>query len=204
MKQTIAVLALLVLLVGTSRAQVGFGLTGGVNFATVGGTDATPNAKNLTGFAAGAYLDISVPFLISVQPEVLYSVKGYTAEANFVILGNSYTAKGTATLNYLEIPVLVKYSFPVPVLKPTLYAGPAMGILLSAKMKTELTGQPTQETDIKDNTNSPDWGGVVGASVHLLAVNVTARYTFGLTTLDKSGQAKVYNRVWSIMLELPM
>ncbi len=204
MKKAIAVLALIVLFAGTSRAQVGFGLTGGVNFANVGGADVTMSPKNLTGFAAGAYLDISVPFLLSIEPQILYSGKGYIMESSFTLFGSTYSVKGTATLNYLEIPVLLKYSLPVPVVKPSLFVGPTMGILLGAKMKAEVTGQPTTDTDIKSSTTGTDWGIVFGASVNILVVNVNARYTMGLTTIDKSGQSKIYNRVFSIMVGIPL
>ncbi len=204
MKHTIAVFALIVLLAGTSQAQVGFGLTGGVNFANVGGADVSYSPKSLTGFAGGVYLDLGVPFLISVQPEVLYSMKGYKTDQSITFLGSTFAVKSTVNLNYVEIPVLIKYSLPVPVLKPTLFVGPSMGILLNAKAKVEITGQPAQDTTITSSTTGTDWGVVFGASAHLAIVTVSARYTMGLTTLDKSGTTKAYNRIWSIFLEIPM
>jgi hypothetical protein len=200
MKQTAAVLALLLLLVASSQAQVGFGVTGGVNFATVGGADVPSSAKSVTGFAGGAYLEFSIPFLFTIQPEVLYSMKGFTAEETVSILGNNYNVKATAHLNYIEVPVLIKYTFPVPVIKPALFVGPSVGILLNAKVKGEVTGFPTQETDIKSSTTSTDFGLVFGASANIAILTVSARYTMGLTTLDKEGSSKTYNRVWSLMV----
>lgn len=204
MKQAIAVFALVVLLAGTSQAQVGFGLTGGVNFSTVGGADAGSNLKSLTGFAGGVYLDLGVPFLISVQPEVLYSMKGFSADEVVIVSGTPYNVKTTAHFNYIEVPVLIKYTLPVPVIKPALFAGPSLGILLNAKVKAELAGFPTSETDIKSSTSSTDFGLVFGASAHIAIITVSARYTMGLTTLDKQGTGKAYNRVWSIFLEIPL
>ena len=204
MKQAIAVLMFVVLVAGSTQAQVGFGITGGVNLANVGGADAVTGSKNLTGFAGGVYLDLGIPFFISVQPEVLYSMKGYKADASFTIGANTVSVNQTVNLNYIEVPVLLKFSFPVPALKPTLFAGPSMGILLSAKAKVDITGQPSQDQDIKSLTTSTDWGVVVGASAHIAVVTVSARYTLGLTTLDKTGGTKAYNRVLSFMLEVPM
>jgi hypothetical protein len=137
MKRLISVLALGVLISAYSFAQVGLGIKGGLNIANVSGTDVPPGSKTLTGFAAGGYLEISLPLLFTIQPEILYSQKGFTYDEN--VFGTN--VKVTAKLNYLEIPVLVKYSFPVPVVKPSLYAGPAMGILLGAKVKAEAAGQ---------------------------------------------------------------
>jgi hypothetical protein len=199
MKQSIAVLTLVLVLSGVSQAQVGFGVKGGVNFANVGGTDAPPNSKTLTGFAAGGYLEISLPLLFTIQPEILYSQKGTTYDENFF----GTNVKLTAKLNYLEIPVLVKYSFPVPVVKPSLYAGPAMGILLSAKATAEAAGQ-SQEEDIKSETTSTDFGLVVGASANIAIITVDVRYTLGLTSLDKNGTTKGYNRVFGIMIGIPL
>ena len=199
MKQAIAVLMLVVLVSGSSQAQVGLGIKGGVNLANIGGTDAPPGSKTLTGFAAGGYVEISLPLLFTIQPEILYSQKGSTYDQS--IFGTS--VKITAKFNYLEIPVLVKYSFPVPVVKPSLYAGPAVGILLSAKAKAEAAGQ-SQEEDIKSQTTSTDFGLVVGASAHIAVIAVDVRYTLGLTTIDKTGATKGYNRVISIMVGIPL
>lgn len=204
MKQAVAALLLVVLLSGLSQAQVGLGVKGGVNFSTVGGADVTTSPSTLTGFVGGAYLDINIPFLLSIQPEVLYSMKGYKEEASLTFLGNTYSMTETVTLSYLEIPVLFKYSLPVPVLKPSLFVGPSVGILLSAKAKTEVTGQPTQDIDIKSSTTSTDFGAVFGASAHVAVVDLDVRYTLGLKTLDKDSQSKVYNRGWSITVGIPL
>ncbi len=204
MKQSVGIIALVVMLSASAQAQVGFGITGGVNFANIGGADVTTSPQSLTGFTGGIYLDLDIPFLLSIQPEVLYSMKGYKQSGTITILSTSYSMSATANLNYLEIPVLIKYSFPVPVLKPSLFVGPSMGILLSAKSKVDVTGQPTQESDIKSSTTSTDWGLVVGASANILVVNVSARYTLGLTSLDKQNGLKMYNRVFSLMIGVPL
>lgn len=199
MKRLICILAFGVLFTACSFAQIGLGIKGGVNFANLSGTDAPPNSKTLMGFAAGGYLEISLPLLFTIQPEILYSQKGTTFDQGFF----GVNIKTTEKLNYLEIPVLVKYSFPVPVLKPSLYAGPAMGILLSAKTKTETVGL-SREEDIKSQTTSTDFGLVVGASAHVAIITLDVRYTSGLTTIDKNGTTKGYNRVWSIMVGIPL
>jgi hypothetical protein len=204
MKRLISTLVLVLLVTLSSSAQVGFGIKGGVNVATVGGADVTGTPKTLTGFVGGAYLDFDIPFLVTIQPEVLYSMKGYGIDESVTFSGTTYSATGTANLNYLEIPVLIKYSFPVPVVKPSVFVGPSMGILLNAKVKVDVTGQPTQETDIKSNTTGTDWGFVFGASANILVVTVDVRYTLGLTSLDKSGSSKVYNHVWSITAGIPL
>lgn len=207
MKQTVAIFILIVLFVGPSHGQVGFGLTGGVNFATVGGADVPSGLNTLTGFVAGAYLEfphISQP-LLSLQPEILYTMKGYIPiNQSFSANGSTFTAKVTASLNYLEIPILIKYKLSTSEVKPPLFVGPTLGILLIGKMKSEATGSATEETDIKSKTRDTDWGIVLGASANVAIVRVNARYTLGESTLEYGDMTKVYNRVLSLMLELPM
>jgi hypothetical protein len=203
MKQLISALALGFLYTACSFGQIGFGVKGGVNFATIGGADAAPILKTRTGFAAGVYLEASLPFLLTVQPEALYTTKGFTLSSSYSTNpGQNVTS--TNTYSYLEIPVLLKYSLPVPVVKPSLYVGPEMGFLLSAKNKLEVSGQPAVETKMDSLLSSTDFGLVFGASAHVLIADIEARYTLGLKTTDKSGQAKLYNRVWSIMAAIPL
>ncbi len=204
MKQLIAVITLLVLVAGSSQAQVGFGVTGGVNFATVGGADVPSSAKPVTGFAAGIYADISIPMLFSIQPQVLYSRKGFKDQEVLNILGTPYNVTATGKIDYIEIPVLIKYTLPVPVVNPALFAGPSVGILMSAKVNADVAGIGSQEVDIKSTTTNTDFGLVFGASANIAIITVSARYTMGLTTLDKGTSDKVYNRVWSIMVGIPL
>ena len=191
-------------LASSSFAQVGFGVKGGMNFAKIGGSDVIVDVKTRTGFAAGAYLEMSLPALITIQPEVLYSTKGVIFETNYTRLGQPATSTQTNTYTYLEVPVLVKYSFPIPVFKPTLYVGPEVGFLLNARARFEDTGASTVESDIKSIITGTDLGAVFGASVHVLAVDIEVRYTMGLKSTTKGYSANVYNRVWGIMAGIPL
>ena len=187
-----------------SLAQISFGVKGGPNVATVGGADVSSIVKSRTGFSAGGYLELSLPFLLTIQPEILYSTKGFIMEQDYSALGQSYSYKSTNTYSYLEIPVLIKYSLPVPMIKPSLYVGPEIEVLLTAKSVFEGTGSPTVDTDIKSIVTSTDYGAVFGASTHILVADVDVRYVLGLKSTDGVNQAKMYNRVWSVMLGIPL
>jgi len=194
--------AMFILLASTvAFGQLGIGISkgikGGLNFATVGGSDASTGTTSNTGVAIGVFAEISLPGPISIQPEVLYSVKGYKLD----VPGISST---TGTYSYIDIPVLVKfYLLPLPVFKPFFFAGPSFGLLMSAKEKKDNTFLSTSsEADVKDITTGTDIGLVigVGAKLSLLVIDLTvdARYNMGLSTLDKSGITKVYNRVVAV------
>ena len=66
-----------------------------------------------------------------------------------------------------------------------LFAGPAIGILLSAKSVAD----PGEEVDIKDDAKSTDIGFLAGAGVEYKmesgSVLFDVRYEVGLTTIDK-------------------
>ncbi len=196
MKRILGLLTVALVFTTISFAQVGFGIKGGANFATLGGADVNQYIKSRTGFVVGGYVTVGLPFLFTIQPEVLYSSKGYIFQpAN---------TKSTLSLLYFEIPVLIKYSLPVPMLNPSVYVGPEVGMLLSAKDKLEPAGQPSIDSNVKSSFTTTDFGIAFGACAHLFVADFDVRYTMGLKTVDKTSQTKMYNRVWSIMVQFPM
>ena len=52
---------------------------------------------------AGAFLSLPVGKLIEIQPEVIYSEKGFKATGAF--LGSNYSA--TRTTTYIDVPILL-------------------------------------------------------------------------------------------------
>lgn len=207
MKKLVVLLAMTLLMSAVVYPQIsiGKGIKGGLNLATVGGADAEKlgSVTGITGFNAGIFLNIGLPGPFSIRPEVIYTVKGAK------ITGTSpFPFTSTVTVTYVEIPLLVKFSIlaiPGAPMKPVVFAGPSLGILLTSKSKTEIPGQPTQETDGKSDTKSTDMGVVVGVGVDLdliaLSLTVDARYTFGLGTFDQSGApgpSEVKHRVVSV------
>jgi hypothetical protein len=92
---------------------------------------------------------------------------------------------------------------PNSAVKFNIYAGPSIGILLNAKLTVTSNGS-TSESDIKDQTSGTDFGAVIGAGIALPLgiVDATAevRYDLGLTTVDKSGNSSIYNRVFAIIV----
>jgi hypothetical protein len=182
----------------TAFGQIGVstGITGGLNFAAVGGSDAS-GFSGTTQFAAGVFAEISFPLLpLAIQPEVLYSVKGAAAGATPLL--PAYTDK----LSYIDIPILVKYYLPTPVIKPFIFIGPSLGFLVSAKA----VPAAGNEVDIKDQVTSTNFGAVIGAGVKIPLVvadlSLDARYDYGLTSTDKLNSSNMYNRVFAVYLGL--
>jgi hypothetical protein len=90
----------------------------------------------------------------------------------------------TQTADYINIPVLAKYSLPVGVFFET---GPQIGFLMSAKVKAG--GQ--SESD-KDSFKSTDFSWAIGAGYVIPDVNlgVDVRYNLGLSKIAEGGTSK--------------
>jgi hypothetical protein len=156
-----------------------------------------------TQYAFCVFEEFKLPLGFSIEPDVFYSVKGFSDEVSVNIQGATFDFSAKQTPGYLDIPILVKYYLPSSTAKFSVCAGPSIGFLLSSKVMDNENGSST-ETDIKDQTSGTDVGLVLGAGIALplgsIDATVEARYDLGLTTLDKSGNSKVYNRVFALLV----
>jgi hypothetical protein len=194
MKKTLIVLLLAVavaLLVPQAQAQsVHFGLKGGLNFAdaTFKGTAVDmPDFKSQTGPTWGIFANFKLG-PVTIQPEVLLSQRGvkYTEYE-----GTDALVTGHMKLDYIEVPILVKYSFLSGPIKPFIFAGPSFSYLRKAR--------EGYDVDIVDNTDQPDYyqytvitdsfkkteiAGVFGIGVDCqlskVVLSLDARYHLGL------------------------
>ena len=196
MKKAVFSILLLWIFSSLAFAQLGIskGLIGGLNMASLSGADVSSSAKGVTGYAGGLYVEFNIPGPFSIEPEVLYSMKGSKIEFN------NYTV--TDNYSYIDVPVLLKYFLPNPVVRTYLYAGPSYSILLSAKEKREGSGVTSTETDVKDFITANDIGAVVGLGVGFSSLRVDARYNLGFSTIDKNGTFKMFNRVAAVYVGL--
>ena len=132
---------------------------------------------------------------------------------NQVSLAPSPVAPGERfdwTLNYIEIPLLVKFnvlSVPLLPLDVDLYAGPYFAFNVASKNESTL-GNVTTTTDEAGNTHTFDFNIVVGGGPNfdlgLMTLGVEARYTFGTGNAFNDGNPEApgsgtRNGVWSIM-----
>ncbi|MDD3642713.1 MAG: porin family protein [Candidatus Krumholzibacteria bacterium] len=175
----LATILVLVLAGAAAAAGVGFGVKGGLNMANLHGTDAE-NLDWKPGFAAGAFAEIALTPVVSLQPEVLYVMNG--ASESFLGIEIDFN------LDYIQVPVLVKFDLPVAgTIVPTLYAGPYVGFLMGAEVEASYQGE-SESMDVKDYTKSMDYGLSFGAAIDVNLAAATlifeGRYNYGLTTID--------------------
>ena len=169
-------------------SQTTFGIHGGVNVSNwkVKGQN-NYNFKSLAGPQAGVSATLTLSSRFAVQPEVMYTTAG--ANATGKISGNNYTWK----LNYVAIPVLLRYTLPKGF---AVYGGPSAVFLLSGKLKT---GEDKQ--DIKRFLSSTDFA-VTASAEYTLPKNffVSTRYNYGLKNINaqKGDESTIKNRSISI------
>lgn len=159
-----------------------FGVKAGANFSTFNNED---DIEYKPGLTAGVFADFALPALpISIQPEILYSQYG-AADKDTDIKMN---------INYLQIPVLVKFGFPMPAASPNVYFGPYYSHKLNADVKND-DGSINLDELIEDS----DFGVVVGAGVSVTKLYVDLRYTAGLTEIfDSALDSDVKNGAFAL------
>ncbi len=188
----------------------GFGIKGGVNFARLANLEEDEfDYGTKTGLIFGAFYRFDLGDRFAIQPEICFSMKGAKAEGEESAYGIPYSYDIRVKLNYLEIPVLLKYKFHTQgKLKPSLFAGPYVGFNTSAKMFTrvEVIGiKETEEEDVADEVRNTDFGLIVGASLdydigHSIII-IEVRYSMGLTRIPEDPDASdAKNSVFTLML----
>lgn len=132
--------------------------------------------KSKAGFTAGLGVNVGLKnSAFSIQPELNYVSAGTKIKND----NNKYN------LNYLELPILVKYSFgPVYI-----NAGPSIGLTVGGMNKMETFYQ----AKVQKLNFGVQMGGGLAIPVGNGTVLVDARYALGLTDVSK-GPATVKNR----------
>lgn len=172
MKTKLTKIASLILLIAgltiQLKAQVlpEFGVKGGLNYATFNDTE---NVEYKPGFLIGGYLNFKIPASpMSVQPEILYAQYGAKAEdADFEF-----------DVNYIQVPVLLKFGFETPAAQPNVYFGPYMGFNTKAEVENN-----DGSINLEDSAKDTEFGVVVGAGVDVSKLRLGLRYTAGLTNV---------------------
>ena len=150
-----------------AMAQVSFGLKAGANISTLRGDD-IDGIKSLVGANGGLFASIFMSDLLSLQPEVLYSMEGAKEDGG----------DGKIKLGYINVPIMLRIKSP-----QGFYGefGPQIGILASAK---EESGGSS--SNIKDELKTTNISVALGAGYDFSpAVGVNARYSLGMGTILK-------------------
>ena len=145
------------------------------------------------GLAAGAFLSLPVGKLIGIQPEVIYSEKGFKATGAF--LGSSYSA--TRTTTYIDVPILLAIK---PISYLTILAGPQYSFLI--KQNNNFTGTlatiDQQKIFDNDNIRKNVLGLTGGVDINLSSFVVSARAGWDVQNNNGDGTSTTprYKNAW--------
>ena len=94
-------LPLALLIAAPLQAQTTLGVKGGINIATVDTnvSDISDLVDSKTGFVGGGFVTLGLGSLFALQPELLYSQKGFQVD--------EFGETVKFNTNYIEIPVLL-------------------------------------------------------------------------------------------------
>ena len=203
MKKIILAIIVVALMVNLSSAQeepldlrgkVTFGLKAGVNLSNVydsQGEEFDSEAK--IGFAGGAFLAIPLGKYLGIQPEVLYSQKGFKATGS--VLGSDYEFKRNT--NYLDVPLLIAVK---PSSTITLLAGPQFSWLLDGKYDFEnkiLSGELGQEFDNEDvRENTLCLTGGIDFTLDNIVISGRAGWDLKENNKDGTSDTPRYKNAW--------
>lgn len=175
-----------------------FGARAGYNQGQLRGQKTEPGFEvekmSLDCFSAGFLASWKVNQYFSLQPEILYFQKGgqYEVDVPINLPGVVIKVHDTRSLNYLEIPLLFKFSLPVSArVSPTFLLGPSLGINLAARVKSKINITVPdfkftliEKKDIKKEANNLEWSLVIGGGLDLNLkkgrLTIDQRFFFGL------------------------
>jgi hypothetical protein len=176
------------------RTQLHFGPKAGINISNIYDSDDQQlKATSKVGFVGGGFISIPIGKYLGVQPEVLFSQKGYTGNGNF--LGADYSF--SRTTNSLDIPIYLQFK-PVPY--TTLLFGPQYSFLLRQTDRFDagpLTSQ--QQNDYSnDNIRKNIFGLAAGIDINIRSFVLGGRVAWDLQNNHGDGTSDTprYKNVW--------
>lgn len=194
MKKAILSIAAIAGVTAAAQAQIKFAPEVGLNITTMktSSNSTSSESKSLTGLKAGAFVELQFNKVVSLEPGIFYSRKG----GEYQLFG----ATTTTTLDYVEVPVNLKFSLPLGIGgRPFVYAGPYFAYGVSGE-RTVSSSLGSLSSDVNfgsgsAQTNPLDIGAQVGIGYQLPVIGLYARaqYGMGFTNLSNASNTTTTN-----------
>lgn len=166
-----------------NRESFRFGLKAGMNNSNVYDAQGESfRADSKFGLALGAFVAIPLGKYFGLQPEILFSQKGF--KGNGVLLGSPYEFKRTTS--YIDVPLQFT-------IKPsefiTVLAGPQFSYLIKQRdeFTSSLTSFAQEEEFENDNIRKNIFGFVAGVDINLRHVVLSGRAGWDLSRNNGDG-----------------
>ncbi len=164
-------LAVVLCLPLSSRAD-SFTLGGGLNFSTTD-TEEEEGVEQSSrlGFNVGVGFEKEVAPGVFLVPEINLESRGAVAEGYDEDFDTDI--KATLKMTYLQVPLFLMLKFPAGGAVVSIFGGPSLGFNLSSEIKLEADGE-SLTVDVKDDTESLDFGLEIGAGLEFPLGTMTA------------------------------
>ena len=190
MKAIIPVLITVLCFVAPAKAQVGFGIKGGLNLTTLKVDDPELSYDSRAGYHAGVFLRGRFGN-VGLQPEVLL----FTQSGD---LQSSLFGTAQERFTYLSIPVILKF-YPIGGLNIQL--GPQFGFLLDGERKYD-TFLGSGKQDITEYYKQSDVSVSVGGGYDFgFGLGLDVRYNIGVKDInDAANGEEARSRIFLLSL----
>lgn len=189
------------------------GVRGGLNLATFRIEDDNDTYSDdfemNPGFHVGVIANFPLAGIVSFEPGLLLSTKGYKYGYEEISDGETWKYEGKMNLMYVDIPLMAKANIDVGGAEVFGALGPYVGLGLTGKMKSETTIMGEKETneediswgsDEEDDLKRLDYGLMAGVGAEFGPIQFGVSYAYGLAniaTFDDDG-FHTSNRVLSV------
>ena len=170
MKRLLVVIVMLtaaVLCAVRASAQINPGVIGGLTFSSANLKEF--NRETMTQYHVGATVRFKLPMGFSIQPSLIYQVKGAKTEV--------LTIDSEINVGYLELPVSFQWGPDLLLFRPFVDVSPFVGYGLNTSNWSELTGEVKNVWDYK---NRWEYGIGLGGGLEIWKLQVVARYNWDL------------------------
>jgi hypothetical protein len=177
-----------------TRTKLSVGVKAGINSSNVYDSQGEEfEADSKVGFVGGVFVAIPIGKFLGLQPEVLFSQRGFRGRG--VLLGSNYDL--TRTTNYLDIPLLVALK---PASQITILGGPQFSYLMKQRdVFKNSTASVDQEQEFKnDNIRKNTLSLLGGIDVNLQPVVLSGRVGWDIQNNNGDGSSSTprYKNVW--------
>ncbi|MDD4223537.1 MAG: porin family protein [Candidatus Cloacimonetes bacterium] len=179
MKKALIIILLSVLGLSLVNAESAFGMRGGLNISNREFSgDSNLSTGDRTGFHVGLLAQLRTEANIIIQPELLYTQKGYTYDG--VLVDHEYN------FDYVELPIAIKYDINLKGFHLQPYVAPQAGYAVIAKdIQDNILDALDGEADLSDEIKRINYGVDLGLDIMVLDdLLLGARYQIGLADLD--------------------
>lgn len=181
MKNLLMPLVVLLLISSMATAQVSIGPKLGLNLANFTG-NVSSDVRGLAALQLGGVAEIELIDMLSLQPELLFSVQGITVGNTKLVTSN------------IVMPVMARF-YPIDFIY--IEAGPQIGFLIAANEKDQ-----ANRINVSDSFKTVDMGLSFGAGTKLsdLGLGFGIRYYAGLSNIFVSN-SRIKNGVFQLFAE---